>query len=156
MSSVPSVVKKVTSSYVENPALGLRTTSGVLPSVSRRDRRTLPEARSMPITFTSISSPSLQMALPLSAATLYNVRMSRFTASQARQNFARVLDQAAGGQSVTIERGKLRFRLVLDERRRALRTARPVIEIIDPAVANGDWTWRPGKAGLSFKQRTKA
>jgi antitoxin (DNA-binding transcriptional repressor) of toxin-antitoxin stability system len=33
--------------------------------------------------------------------------MSRFTASQARQNFARVLDQAAGGQSVTIERGKL-------------------------------------------------
>jgi hypothetical protein len=66
------------------------------------------------------------------------------------------LNQAAGGQSVTIERGKLRFRLVLDETRRAPRTARPVIEILDPAVANGDWTWRPGRAGLAFKQRTKA
>ena len=95
-------------------------------------------------------------ALPPPATTLYNVHMSRFTASQARQNFANVLNQAAGGQSVTIERGKLRFRLVLDERRRAPRTARPVIEILDPAVANGDWTWRHGRAGLSFKQRTKA
>src|SRR5215471_11548389 len=38
----------------------LWTTSGVLPSASRRDRRILPEARSMPMTFTSISSPSLQ------------------------------------------------------------------------------------------------
>ncbi|MGB8295946.1 MAG: hypothetical protein WCG85_11010 [Polyangia bacterium] len=95
-------------------------------------------------------------ALPLPATELYNVHMSRFTASQARQNFARVLDQAAGGQSVTIERGKLHFRLVLDEKRRAPRTARPVIEILDPAVADGDWTWRPGRAGLSFKRRTKA
>ena len=94
--------------------------------------------------------------MPLPATALYNVHMSRFTASQARQNFARVLDQAAGGQSVTIERGKLRFRVVLDEERRAPRPARPVIEILDPAVANGDWTWRPGKAGLSFKQRTRA
>ncbi len=96
------------------------------------------------------------MSLPLPATTLYNVHMARFTASQARQNFARVLDQAAGGQSVTIERGKLHFRLVLDEKRRAPRTARPVIEILDPAVANGDWTWRHGRAGLSFKQRSKA
>ena len=71
--------------------------------------------------------------------------MSRFTASQARQNFARVLNQAAGGQSVTIERGKLRFRLVLDEKRRAPQTARPVIEILDPAVASGSWTWRHGR-----------
>jgi antitoxin (DNA-binding transcriptional repressor) of toxin-antitoxin stability system len=93
--------------------------------------------------------------LPLSEAGLYNVHMARFTASQARQNFARVLDQAAGGQPVTIERGRLRFRLVLEERRGALRTARPVIEILDPAVANGDWTWRTGRAGLSFKRRTK-
>ena len=145
-----------TANYVENPAFKLCTTSGVLPSASRRDRRTLPEARSMPMTLTSISSPSLQMSLPLSATMLYNVHMSRFTASQARQNFARVLDQAASGQSVTIERGKLHFRLVLDEKRRAPRTAGPIIEILDPAVANGDWTWRQRRAGLSFKQRTKA
>jgi antitoxin (DNA-binding transcriptional repressor) of toxin-antitoxin stability system len=82
--------------------------------------------------------------------------MSRFTASQARQNFAHVLNQAANGQSVTIDRGKLRFRLILDEARRAPRTVRPVIEILDPAVADGDWTWRHGRAGVSFKQRTKA
>ena len=95
-------------------------------------------------------------AFPLPATALCNVHMSRFTASQARQNFTHVLDQAAGGKSVTIERGKLRFRLVLDEKRRAPRTARPVIESLDPAVADGDWTWRPGRAGLSFKRRTRA
>ncbi len=52
--------------YVENPAFRLCTTSGVLPSASRRERRTLPVARSMPMTLTSISSPSLQMSITLS------------------------------------------------------------------------------------------
>ena len=127
--------------------------------------------RCVPVLFQHVMSPDplipmwcVAVAKPLLACPslappampLYNVHMSRFTASQARQNFAYVLNQAAGGRPVTIERGKLRFRLVLDEKRRAPRTARPVIEILDPAVANGDWTWRHGRAGLSFKQRTKA
>ena len=98
--------------------------------------------------------PCRDAALPILVVALYNVHMSRFTASQARQNFSRVLDQAAGGQSVMIELGQLRFRLVLEEKRRAPRTASSVIEILDPAVADGNWTWRSGRAGLSFKRRT--
>jgi antitoxin (DNA-binding transcriptional repressor) of toxin-antitoxin stability system len=82
--------------------------------------------------------------------------MSRFTATQARQNFARVLDQAAGGRPVTIERGKLRFRLVLDGKRRMPRPAGAVIEILDQAVADGNWTWQARSTGLFFKQRNKA
>jgi antitoxin (DNA-binding transcriptional repressor) of toxin-antitoxin stability system len=79
--------------------------------------------------------------------------MSRFTATQARQNFARILDQAAGGQPVTIERGKLRFRVVMETKRRSPRAAKCLIEILDPAVAEGNWTWQADKKGLSFKRR---
>lgn len=82
--------------------------------------------------------------------------MSRYTATQARQNFARVLDQAATGRPVTIERGKLRFRLVLDGKRRGHSPAASVIEILDPVVAGGNWTWQSGKTGLLFRPRTKA
>jgi antitoxin (DNA-binding transcriptional repressor) of toxin-antitoxin stability system len=81
--------------------------------------------------------------------------MSRFTATQARQNFSRVLDQAADGQPVTIARGKLRFRIVLEGKRRPVAPAGSVIEILDSAVASGNWTWRSGKAGLSFKPGAK-
>jgi antitoxin (DNA-binding transcriptional repressor) of toxin-antitoxin stability system len=86
---------------------------------------------------------------------LYNVHMSRFTAAQARQNFARVLDQAAGGQSVTIERGKLRFRVVLEGKPRLPRASKRLIEILDPAVEDGNWTWKSDRSGLSFKRRSK-
>jgi antitoxin (DNA-binding transcriptional repressor) of toxin-antitoxin stability system len=86
---------------------------------------------------------------------LYTVHMSRFTATQARQNFSRILDQAAGGHPVTIERGKLRFRVVVEDKRRAPRTARRLIEILDPAVADGNWTWQANKKGLAFKRRDK-
>jgi antitoxin (DNA-binding transcriptional repressor) of toxin-antitoxin stability system len=81
--------------------------------------------------------------------------MPRYTATQARQNFAGVLDQAAKGRPVTIERGKLRFRIVLDEARRRPAPAASVIEILDPAVDDGNWTWQSGKAGLLFKPRSK-
>jgi antitoxin (DNA-binding transcriptional repressor) of toxin-antitoxin stability system len=93
--------------------------------------------------------------LCFSYGSLYDVQMARFTATQARQNFARILDQAASGQPVTIERGKLRFRLVVESQRRAPRATNRLIEILDPAVVDGNWTWQMGKKGLSFKRQGK-
>jgi antitoxin (DNA-binding transcriptional repressor) of toxin-antitoxin stability system len=82
--------------------------------------------------------------------------MSRFTATQARQSFARVLDQAAGGQSVTIERGTQRFRVILEGKRKPGAAPQSVIEVLDPAVSDGNWTWKLSRSGMSFKTRTKA
>ena len=48
--------------YDAATARKLWTTSGVSPMVARRERRILPVARSMAMTLTSISSPSLQMS----------------------------------------------------------------------------------------------
>jgi len=92
-------------------------------------------------TFTSISSPSCRCPCPLRSNVVQCTHVAFYRLAGAA-NFARVLDQAAGGQSVTIERGKLRFRLVLDERRRALRTARPVMSHRSGGC-QWDWTWRP-------------
>jgi hypothetical protein len=80
--------------------------------------------------------------------------MRRYTAAQARQNLARLLDTAENGQSVVIERRGVRFVLRADRMKRRSRIRRrPIIEILDPAVARGQWTWDWGPGGLRFVAR---
>ena len=83
--------------------------------------------------------------------TLYTVK--RFTAAQARQNFASLLDAAESGEKVIVERGSVRF-AVKAERRKAIRPKRRII-ILDPAVEAGEWTWALGKKGLEFRPRRR-
>ena len=80
--------------------------------------------------------------------------MKRYTAAQARQRFAAVLDEAEAGESVVIERRGVRF-AVRAEPSRSLpaRRRRAVIEWMDPAVASGNWTWVSTTKGLRFSAR---
>jgi len=82
--------------------------------------------------------------------------MLRFSATEARQNFSRVLNCAAGGQPVTIERRRLRFRVVLEPTARKLRPTPGRLKILDPAVADGNWTWQPSRTGLVFRRRRRS
>lgn len=88
---------------------------------------------------------------------MYNVHMKRYTMSEARQQFAELLDAAEAGQAVVIERRGVRF-VVEAQRRRRLSSVRrkSIIEYMDPAVVGGEWTWSRTPGGLHFSSRRRA
>jgi len=67
-----------------------------------------------------------------------------------------LLDAAERGESVIIERRGVRFR-VQPERQAATKKTRrkPIIEIIDPAVAKGVWQWQWRADGLRFSKNLR-
>jgi hypothetical protein len=81
--------------------------------------------------------------------------MKRYTVSQARERLADVLDEAERSGSVVIERRDVQY--VIRPRRalRSPRSRRSVIEVLDPAVADGQWTWDWTAKGPKFKDRRR-
>ncbi|HVV49590.1 MAG TPA: type II toxin-antitoxin system prevent-host-death family antitoxin [Polyangia bacterium] len=84
--------------------------------------------------------------------------MRRYSTSEARRRIADVLDGAEHGEEVVIERKGVRFRVIVDRAgpvRVPAAGKKPIIEIRDPAVERGEWTWRPtpGGRGLAFSAR---
>jgi len=88
---------------------------------------------------------------------VYNVHlMKRYTAAAARAKLSEVLDDAESGTPAVIERRGVRFRLALEspapeQARRQKRT--PLVDILDPAVERGEWTWTPARGRLRFAPR---
>ncbi|MDP2603421.1 MAG: hypothetical protein Q8S00_12635 [Deltaproteobacteria bacterium] len=82
--------------------------------------------------------------------------MKRFTTATAKQRFSLLLDAAERGESVVIERRGVRF-LVQPERQTISKKTRrkPVIEIVDPAVAKGIWQWEWKPDGLRFSKSAR-
>jgi antitoxin (DNA-binding transcriptional repressor) of toxin-antitoxin stability system len=79
--------------------------------------------------------------------------MKRFTTATAKQRFSLLLDAAERGESVIIERRGVRFRLRPERQTTSKKTRRkPVIEIVDPAVAKGVWQWQWRAEGLRFSR----
>jgi hypothetical protein len=76
--------------------------------------------------------------------------MKRFSAAQARQHLSALLDAAEKGERVVIERRGVRFGVRAEPPRRSASRPPPVVEILDPAVVDGRWTWRLGRGGLVF------
>lgn len=80
--------------------------------------------------------------------------MKRYSAAQARQQFAELLDAAEHGRPVVIERRGVRFVVEAQRpRRRPATRRRSIIQRIDPAVTSGEWTWNWKIEGLRFKSR---
>jgi antitoxin (DNA-binding transcriptional repressor) of toxin-antitoxin stability system len=81
--------------------------------------------------------------------------MKRYTAAQARQQFADLLDAAERGRPVVIERRGVRFLVHAQPRGRHRRPARrkSIFESVDRAVAAGEWTWSWKAEGVSFEPR---
>jgi prevent-host-death family protein len=81
--------------------------------------------------------------------------MTRLTASEARQEFFRLLDAVEQGEAVIVERKGVRFRLSVVPRERTDRSASPVL-VNDPDVLSGNWTWAGDQAGrLQFRPRRR-
>jgi len=77
--------------------------------------------------------------------------MKRYTVSQVRGRLAEALDEADRGVPVIIERKGIRYSLKAEPPATVRRRKKPVIEILDPAVAEGQWTWDLGPDGLRFR-----
>jgi antitoxin (DNA-binding transcriptional repressor) of toxin-antitoxin stability system len=85
---------------------------------------------------------------------MYNVHvMKRYTAAQARARLSQALDDAEAGSPVVIERRGVRFRIVREPSPAARPRRAPLVEILDPAVERGQWTWAPASRGLRFRSR---
>jgi antitoxin (DNA-binding transcriptional repressor) of toxin-antitoxin stability system len=80
-------------------------------------------------------------------------RMKRYTVALARARLAEALDEAEQGRPVIIERKGVRYRLVAEgpKRRRSSNARRSEIEILDPAVGEGTWTWAWTSSGLTLR-----
>ena len=80
--------------------------------------------------------------------------MKRYTVAQVRERLAAALDEAEQGVPVFIERKGVRYRLSLDTPkapRRSRRASR--IQILDPAVGQGAWTWDWTDRGTRFRRK---
>jgi antitoxin (DNA-binding transcriptional repressor) of toxin-antitoxin stability system len=82
--------------------------------------------------------------------------MKRYTAAQARQHLSDVLDAAAAGESVIIERRGVRYTVTAARTQKKSGRRGSVIDILDPAVAAGQWTWTPAPGGVRFSPRKRA
>ena len=83
--------------------------------------------------------------------------MKRYTATVARERLSEALDEVDRGVPVVIERKGVRYRISRETPKPRTRGAarKPTIEILDTAVADGQWTWdwRPG--GLRFRSKRR-
>jgi hypothetical protein len=84
--------------------------------------------------------------------------MKRYTVSLVRERLSEALDEADKGVPVIIERKGVRYRLALDKpaSARKAKARRPHIEILDAAVADGQWTWDWTPDGLKFQGKRRA
>jgi hypothetical protein len=78
--------------------------------------------------------------------------VKRYTVSKAREQLADLLDEADRTGAVVIERRDVRY-VIRPERPRQRRRGRSVIEIVDPAVADGQWHWTLTSKGIRFHGR---
>jgi antitoxin (DNA-binding transcriptional repressor) of toxin-antitoxin stability system len=79
--------------------------------------------------------------------------MKRYTTAQARARLSEALDDAEAGTAVVIERRGVRFRIVREPATTAKVKRAPLVEILDPAVERGQWTWTPARGRLRFTPR---
>jgi len=83
------------------------------------------------------------------------IRVKRYTVAQVRERLAAALDEVERGVPVVIERRGVRYVLAVEARKSRPARRQSVIETIDPAVADGQWTWASTSRGLRFKKPSK-
>ena len=86
---------------------------------------------------------------------MYNVHMKKYSVSMVRERLAQALDEAQRGEPVFIERGDVLYKLSVERPKKA-RARKPSIEILDPAVERGRWTWTWSPGRLAFAGRRRA
>lgn len=73
--------------------------------------------------------------------------MPRSTTAAARRQLAHLLDSAERGEEVIIERRGVRFNLVAEPDMTPYGKPSSPLQILDPALLDGDWSWEPDECG---------
>jgi hypothetical protein len=81
--------------------------------------------------------------------------MKRYTSSQVRERLADVLDAAERGEEVVIERRGVRYFIRAERSKPAARARKPLVDVLDPAVGAGEWTWTWKADGLAFSSKRR-
>ncbi len=67
--------------------------------------------------------------------------MKRYPVSMARERMADMLDEVERAGAAVIERGNVQYVITVRRPAKRSRTHPAAIEVIDPAVAAGQWRW---------------
>ena len=81
--------------------------------------------------------------------------MAKYTVGLVRERLSEALDAAQRGEPVIIQRKGVEYRLSVEPARRRPKRATPRVEILDPAVAEGQWTWDASGGGARFTARRR-
>jgi hypothetical protein len=82
--------------------------------------------------------------------------MKKYTVGMVRERLSQALDEAGRGESVLICRGDVEYRLSVEPKRRARKVPKPRVEIVDAAVAGGQWTWDFAGGQARFRARRRS
>jgi antitoxin (DNA-binding transcriptional repressor) of toxin-antitoxin stability system len=82
---------------------------------------------------------------------MYGVK--KYKVAMVRERLSQALDEAQRGEPVFIERSGVTYRLTVEPRAGRPKNRPPALEILDPAVAGGDWTWDEAGGALRFRRR---
>jgi antitoxin (DNA-binding transcriptional repressor) of toxin-antitoxin stability system len=82
--------------------------------------------------------------------------MKTYKVGMVRERLSQALDEAEGGEPVFIERNGVIYRLSVEKPRKTARPRRPYIEVMDPAVDAGQWTWDWSPGALRFRNSPKS
>jgi len=97
----------------------------------------------------------MTLALARDTGDMYNVHMKTVTPSQARKNWFRLLDEAAEGEVIVIERKGRRLVLQRESDKTAeIPSYQGLIEAADAARAD-TWSWEWSPEGLTLKDGSK-
>lgn len=81
--------------------------------------------------------------------------MKRYSVAEVRQRLSDALDEADAGRVVVVERRGVRYRLVREPVPQPRTPPSGSVEILDPAVETGQWTWAPRADGLEFRPTSR-
>jgi antitoxin (DNA-binding transcriptional repressor) of toxin-antitoxin stability system len=82
--------------------------------------------------------------------------MKKFTVAMVRERLSDALDSALSGEPVFIERKGVTYRLSVEYAKKPRKTRKPMIEVLDPAVLEGQWTWDWVDGQLPFRARSQS
>jgi antitoxin (DNA-binding transcriptional repressor) of toxin-antitoxin stability system len=81
---------------------------------------------------------------------MYNVHVSRYPVSVARERLADLLDDAEAGKPVVIERRGVQYAITAVQPATRPRARRKLIASADAAIESGEWSWTWREGQLAF------
>ena len=79
--------------------------------------------------------------------------MKKYSVSMVRERLSEALDAADKGQPVFIERRGVTYELIVQKEPRTRKKVARQIDILDRAIADGNWTWEWKKGDLELRTR---